>query len=299
MKNFSDPFVDTPESFHTVIEDTLMKLEENPMKRKIKWPALAVAAVFIMVAATGFAAAGLVRGIVDWDGNLTPVINPAGPNPTPTPWPVSATESDITEKMHDLIAPVPEMEYWIAFTQSHGSGKYGQYAPVYNDKEAFSSAIQGLDDLEISFPEGYTLLNGEIFYDPVRLVGEMYSEEAYGSVTLQKYHLNPPTAEEWEGYGLTIAGEGDATISLHVFVYPSFDEAIRVTGTFYVDEEDKYDVIALPGFERALLFERGDGATLIELIHTAEDGRAFSISLYGSNGPGKEELLNMIGTKNQ
>lgn len=299
MKNIRDPFVTTPESFHLAVENTLLKLEDNKMMRKVKWPALMIAAVLVMIAATGFAAAGLVKGMVDWDGNLTPVVDPVGPNPTPTPWPVPAVDSEdsiaLTERMHDMLAYVPDFEYWEVQTEFQGSGRYGQYTSIYYDLPSFLSAVSGFDDLNLSMPDGYVLQNAEMFYDLAKIQKELYSEETYDKITLRKYLIAPPTDEMRDGYGMRIVGEEDKNISVHVFVYSSYDEAVDSTGTFYVDENDQYSVLEIEGYERALLFERGNGATLIELIRTTEDGRAFTVSLYGNTGVSADEMLKIIG----
>ncbi len=297
MKNIRDPFVETPEGFHLTVENTLMKLEDHTMKRTIRWSALAIAAVMIMITATGFAAAGLIRGIVDWDGNLTPVIDSADPNPTPPPKPAPGMNGDVREQMHNLIEPVPEMEYWEAETEFYGSGKYGSVTPVYEDMEAFLKAIEGFDDLTIVLPDGYTLLNAEVYYDMNNLVREMYAEETFDDITLRKYRITPPAAEDRYGYGLSITAENDRMVSVHVFVYQNFDEAMNATGTFYVDEDDAYRKLELPGFDRTLLFERGDDTTLIEMIRTAKDGQAFTVSLYGNQGVSADEMLRIIGAQ--
>ena len=298
MKNIRDPFVDTPEGFHLAIENTLSKLEDKQMNGKVKWPALLIAAVLVTIAATGFAAAGLVKGMVDWDGNLTPYEDSMVPNPTPAPKPVPEADGEdrraLVQRMHDMLIYVPDLEYWEATTDTHGSGRYGQYTSRYYDMPSFLSAISGFVDLNLAVPEGYSLLDAELIYDLEKIQKNLYSEETYDEITLRKYYILPPTDEMRDGYGMRLAGDGDKYISVHVFVYPSLEEVVNRTGTFYVDEDDQYTALAMEGYERALLFERGEGTTLIELIRLTDDGRAFTVSLHGSAGVLKEEMLAVL-----
>ncbi len=298
MKNIRDPFVDTPEGFHLAIENTLLKLEDKQMNGKVKWPALLIAAVLVTIAATGFAAAGFVKGMVDWDGNLTPYEDSMVPNPTPTPRPIAQDEWEDTrslvQRMHDMLIYVPDLEYWEATTESQGSGRYGQFTSMYYDMPSFLSAISGFVDLDLSVPEGYSLLDAELIYDLGKIQKELYSEETYDEITLRKYRISPPTDEMRDGFGMRLVGDGDKSISVHVFIYPSLDEVVNRTGMFYVDEDDQYTALTMEGYERALLFERGEGTTLIELIRLTDDGRAFTVSLYGSAGVLKEEMLAVL-----
>lgn len=298
MKNIRDPFVDTPEGFHIAVEDALLKLEDQEMNRKVKWPALLAAAVLVMIAATGFAAAGLVRGMVDWDGNLTPYDDSVVPLPTPTPRPIPqddwADRRTLDEKMQEMLIFVPDLEYWEATSEFQGTGRYGRYTSMYHDMPSFVSAIEGFGDLNLSVPEGYELLDAEVIYDLGKIQKTLYSEESYGEITLRKYRIAPPTDEMRDGYGMRLLGEGDKRISVHVFVYPSYDEMASRTGEFYVGEDDQYTMLEIEGYERALLFERGDFTTIMELIYRADDGKTFTVSLHGNQYVSKEDLLSVV-----
>lgn len=296
MSKIRDPFFETPEGFHDAVENALDKLEEKEMKRQIRWSALAVAAVFVMLAATGFAAAGLVRGFVDWNGNFTPVESPVGPNPTPTPPPVPAanTAEETTRIMHKLIENVPEMEYWEAMGENQGSGKYGAYKPMIDTMDELLRTKAGFDDADIVLPEGYEFIRGEIYYALENLIGDMYSEENVDGIMLRKYHLIEPDDEDREGYWLNAMGSNDASVSLSVFVYPSLEEAVNATGTFYVNEEDEYSVLNVEGAQKAIMIKRETGLTDIAIIRVTDNGKAFIYNLHGNEFTQKEEMLSFL-----
>ncbi len=93
--------------------------------------------------------------------------------------------------------------------------------------------------------------------------------------------------------------KNNGVISAYVFDYPSYEEAVKATGTFYLGEEDKYSVLEIAGFKKALMFEKADLTTCIEMIHESENGRTFSVSLFGSQGVSKEDMLEVIRVKSE
>lgn len=276
-----DEFPAVPESFHRRMAETLDGLEEKPVKRKMHWSAMLVAAV-ILTLATGAIAATYRTGWVDIDGNFTP------------------DENVYPESTHYE----PEIE---ADAPMQMDPVEGEYLEIVEDDGSYGvmsgHTVETMDELA-------TLLNGSdlpVIVVPENLTAEGLSvttgkeAEPYDTTTLdngdivKKYRLLAPGPDTITAYSLSL---WDETNSPYLYADVALDVDVP-NMRFSASEQDLVETLDVPGYDKAL-YLRWDSPESVYPEHgpqnqlflvRAVEGGYLTISVYGQGTELTKDVL--------
>lgn len=291
MNTWKDELPLTTSSFHRRVETTLAGLEEREMKHIFRrMPVLVFAILILTIAATALAATAMLRGTVDWEGNFTPLETNISIQTTPPPE-KTEYDSDVT----DILANVPDGEYWEVWIDSSGTGSMGFIGQDITTADELSAAIEGLPLRTAEMPEGYKPEIIELLYDTRGLEYEKYMDELIGSAHVVKYKVSEPLAKDIKGYWMYYVNENGSRLTIDVSLFRTEDSDEALIGDFYVGEGETYEKLNVEGADRALMISEEDGTTEIKLQTDIEEGLVADYCIRSSAGLDPDEMLAILG----
>ena len=97
----------------------------------------------LLLTATALAASAYFGGTLDWNGNFTPYTEEEYldtlPDPTPRP------DMSSNAAMNEILAGVPDGEYWQFRTESGGHGRFGSNMILFDSVRDMQSLLTGFD----------------------------------------------------------------------------------------------------------------------------------------------------------
>lgn len=276
-----DEFPAVPEGFHRRMAETLDGLEEKPVKRKMHWSAVLVAAV-ILTLATGAIAATYRTGWVDFDGNFTPE-DPIMPEVTHY------------EPNADAIAlDPPAGEYWEVVDGNSCMGSSQNH--VLDSMEELNKLLENSPLHTVSIPENFNIdvITVETPAEPKPYESTTLSDGR----TMKKYNLAEPDGTNISVYEIMLRPEGQGFI--HVSARLEGDNFGEYR--FSVSELDHTESIDIPGYNKALYIAFNDdhvGNHQLQAQYSLpnDDGTETTVTMsiegYG-NDVTKELLMSMI-----
>lgn len=280
-----DEFPAVPEGFHRRMAETLNGLEEKPVKRKLHWSAVLVAAVLLTLT-TGAIAATYRTGWVDLDGNFTPDENVS---PEATHY-----EPEIEEDAPVQMDPV-DGEY-LEIVEENGS--YGVMSGhAIETMDELASLLNGSDLPMLIVPENLTAEGLSVTTD--REAEPYDTATLENGDTLNKYRLLPPGPDTITAYSMSLC---DETGTPYLYADASLDVDVPDM-RFSASEQDLAEVLDVPGYDKALYLrwdnpdsvypERGPQNQLF--LARAVDGGYVTISVYGQGTEiTKDVLLSIV-----
>ena len=240
----------------------LAKGEEKPMKKKLS-AAFILVMVFALAAVGALAAVIATAGIVTWDGQFTSVPENELISPSPVP---SGNILPNVSVVDELLADIPESEYWCVSYENGSNGRYGFIGPHLSTLNELSQHTNGMLLQVPTLSTKYTLENIELYYDRSTLVfPNAYEVVPYGNAILSKYKMSSATDRDIEGYSVSLLDQYGRRVMIDAFRIERSTYEEPVNGDFWVNEGDHYLVLNVDGFDRGILISREDGSQIIQL----------------------------------
>jgi len=260
-------FPATPAGFHNRIAQTIGRLEEKEMKKsKMAVSVLAVAAVLVTTAVAACAAAGLLGGFVNWNGEFTPQTEENMPAPTPEP-------EQVQMNRQDALAGVPEGEYWCLYNGGDpDSGSWQEKAP--QDMEGLAGLLEGSVLRIPQIPEEYCVEEIAVSRSPEARREIENSEPSETTdlgdgYVLRKYRLTELTAEEVWSYSIYLRSEDDEMFVIDVGWQENIEDD-DADGVFGADSAEAARVIEVAGMDRALYIASDEGSQRLHMQYMAQ-----------------------------
>ena len=255
----------------------LAKGKEKPVKRKLS-AAFILVMVFMLAAVGALAAVIATAGTVSWDGQFSPspVNEPVSPSPVP-----SGNVVPNNRVVDELLADIPESEFWCVSYVNGSNGRYGCIGPHLSTLSELSQHINGMQLQVPTLSANYTLENIELYYDCSPLVfPNAYEVVPYGSMTLSKYKVAPATDRDIEGYSVSLLDSYGRSVMIEAFSIERSTYEEPVNGDFRGNEGDHYLVLEAAGFDRGIAIRREDGSQMIQLQQDIDEAWLASYSIY-------------------
>lgn len=274
MKKRNDPFSPTPEGFHLRVEQTLNRLEEEKMTRRVVRPVAALIAAILILTATACAGYTYIDKSVDWNGHVSQeeVFIEEAP---------ASTQSPAENALEDI----PEGEVWSVLRPDGGFGTSPRLYTV-DDPEQLRLMLYGT---EMPMPN---LENCTFEKAAIRMPAEdiPYEETVLAGEILQKRRMQPLYAGGALEYRVDLRTKDGGKVRVHC---EKMDPARKTTG-FGLHDGDTHERIKVDGWDRGICIAGEDGGLWVMLQFDSSDFLIELTARCDSPGVSRDELLSIL-----